>query len=337
MVSLEDLMKNVGRIIPKKRMAGLDRMLIYAGLERIPELVMGFMILFALVFGMLLFFIGLQIEATAQYAPLLSLLSLLIFPLAYLYLTLRIDSRRRQVEVVLPDFLQLASANVRAGMPIDQAMWHAARPEFGLLSEEVTAVAKLTFGGEPFAETMDRLGERIESKNLQRTIRLIKQGLVSGGEMADILEETANDIRNGQIIRKEIATALLMYVIFIVFASALGAPFLYGVSYKMLSVLETVWIEIPQLDAGATAGAGGSIGIGSFLTPTPPTISSEDFLIFALVASFLTSFFASVIIAVIQVGSKKHFVRYFPIFIAITAIVFTAIILVLDTVFAGIL
>ncbi len=335
MVDVEETMKNVGRIVPRKRMVGLEKMLIYSGLENIPELFMGFMILFALVSGILIFLMSTQISVVAEYAPALALLGLLIFPLAYLYLTLRIDKRKNSVEAVLPDFLQLAAANVRAGMPIDQAMWQAARPEFGLLSEEVVAVAKLTFGGEPFASTMDRLGARVDSKNLRRTIRLIKQGLLSGGEMADILEETAKDIRNGQIIRKEIATTLLMYVIFIVFASTLGAPFLYSVSYKMLSVLETVWTEIPQLDASGSSGA--QVAASSFLAPTPPSITAEDFLVFSLVASFFTAFFASIIISVIQTGSKKQFVRYFPIFIAMTAIVFTVIILALDMFFAGIL
>src|SRR3989338_2141453 len=163
MVDIEEVLKNIGRIIPRKRMVGLERLLIYAGLERIPELFMGFMLLFAMVSGILIFLLSTQIHFVAAYGPLLSLLGLLIFPLAYLYLTLRVDSRRNKVETVLPDFLQLAAANVRAGMPIDQAMWQAARPDFGLLSEEVTAVAKLTFGGEPFAQTLDRLGERFDS------------------------------------------------------------------------------------------------------------------------------------------------------------------------------
>jgi len=333
MADVEEVMKRVGRAVPRKRMAGLGRMLIYAGLDRIPELFAGFLILFAIGFGALLFIVSMQIKSVGQYAPFMALLGLIIFPLAYLYLTLRIDKRKRKVEDALPDFLQLAAANVRAGMPIDQAMWQAARPEFGLLSEEVTAVAKLTFGGEPFAQTLDRLGERVDSKNLQRTIRLIKQGLISGGEMADILEETGIDIRNGQIIRKEITTALLMYIIFIVFASTMGAPFLYAVSYKMISVLEEVWVEIPQMDQSSTA----QIASGSFLTPTAPSITAQEFLVFALVASFITSFFASVIIAVIQVGSKKHFIRYFPIFLGMAAIIFFVIIFALDIFFAGIM
>jgi len=336
MVDIEETVKKVGRAVPRQKISWLERMLTYAGLERMPELFMGTMILLAVIAGSFLFLVSSQISVVAPYAPFMSLLGLLILPVFYLYLILRIDMRRRQVEAVLPDFLQLAAANVRAGMPVDQAMWQAARPEFGLFSQEMGTVAKLTFSGEPFSDTLDKLGERIDSKNLQRTIRLIKQGLFSGGEMADILEETAMDIRNGQIIRKEISTALLMYVIFIIFASTLGAPFLYAVSYKMIGVLEKVWVQIPVAGAAAPGGPAAPTGLSSFITPKAPSITSGDFLIFALVASFMTAFFASMIIAVIQVGSKKHFVRYFPLFLVIMAVTFTAIIFALDSFFAGI-
>lgn len=332
MANAEEILKNIGRFVPRRQMLQVERLLIYAGLERMPELLIGFLALAAVVLSVMLFVLSVQIPAVSQYSVLIALCGLLVFPIAYLYLSLRIDGRKKRIETVLPDFLQLAAANVRAGMPVDQAMWQAARPEFGLLSEEITNVAKLTFGGEPFAQTLDRLGERFDSKNLQRTVRLIKQGLASGGEMADILEETAMDIRNGQIIRKEISTALLMYVIFIVFAATMGAPFLYGVSYKMINVLEKVWVQLPDLGSGQAQVPSGAM----FLTPKAPTITSNDFLIFALISSFITGFFASVIIAVIQVGSKKHFVRYFPLFLGMMAITFFAVIFVLNAFFAGI-
>lgn len=331
MANFEETIKGVGRVMPRGRMQTLERMLIHAGLERMPELFMGVIVLFVIILASLSFLVTSQISVTAQYSPFLALLGLLVIPIFYLYLILRIDGRKKQVENVLPDFLQLAAANVRAGMPIDQAMWQAARPEFGLFSKEIGVVAKLTFSGEPFSETLDRLGERFESKTLHRTVRLIKQGLASGGEMADILEETANDIRNSQLIRKEIATALLMYVIFIVFASTMGAPFLYGVSYKMIGVLEKVWVQLPDTSSAASSAPG-----ASFITPKAPSITAADFLIFAVISSIVTAFFASLIISVIRVGSKRHFVRYFPLFLLIMAVTFTLIIFALDIFFADI-
>ena len=47
------------------------------------------------------------------------------------------DARRSAVESVLPEFLSMVSSNVRGGMPVDQALWNSAKPEFGILAEEV--------------------------------------------------------------------------------------------------------------------------------------------------------------------------------------------------------
>ena len=82
------------------------------------------------------------------------------------------------------------------------------------------------------------LSMRFDSKALRRSISLIKQGIASGGEMAQILERTAEDSRAMQILAKEIYASLLMYVIFIVFAAAIGTPFLFAVSTKLISILE---------------------------------------------------------------------------------------------------
>ncbi len=246
----------------------------------------------------------------------------------YAFLVLALDARRKQLENVLPDFLQLSAANVRAGMPVDQALWFAARPEFGLFAQEIELAAKRTFGGEPFAQSLDKLVARFNSKYLKRSIALIKQGLSSGGEMGEILERTGEDIRNMQILYKEISAAMLSYIIFIVVASILGAPFLFGVSYKLINVLEKVFEKLPPLENLPTALP---------ITPSAPPIKSAEFLVFAFFSCTLTAIFASLIISVVQSGSKKNGAKLIPLFLIITWAVLATIILVLNSWFAGII
>ena len=50
-----------------------------------------------------------------------------------MYLEFRIDGRKTKLEVMLPDYLQITSANLRSGIALDRAMLLAARPEFGFL------------------------------------------------------------------------------------------------------------------------------------------------------------------------------------------------------------
>ena len=160
-----------------------------------------------------------------------------VWILVWVFLLLQIEARKGAVEAALPDFLSLIAANVRSGMTVDQAMWYAAKPEFGILSIEVRSIIKSSFSGEPFEKALDRLAVRFNSKVLERTILLVKQAMATGGEVAEIMEITSEDAREVSIQRKDIASTLLVYVIFLVFASTFGTPFLFSVANKLIVVL----------------------------------------------------------------------------------------------------
>lgn len=244
----------------------------------------------------------------------------LITLMVYTALVLSADERRNKVEDVLPDFLVLAAANVRAGMTIDQALWYAAKPEFGLLSAEMQVVAKRTFGGVPFNQSIDHIADKFNSRSMRRCVALIKQGLASGGEIAEILERTADDSRNMQLIRKEIAASLLMYIIFIVFAAAVGTPFLFSVSTQLIQTLETVFTQLPdtaQLSATSSPAAGMSV-----VRLQPPIVSSTEFFYFMLLAGFITCTFSSLMIGVIQKGSKREGLKYLPFMMVSNVVIF---------------
>jgi flagellar protein FlaJ len=224
----------------------------------------------------------------------------------YVLIKFSADERRNKVEESLPDFLILAAANSRAGMTIDQALWNAAKPEFGLLSKEIQVVAKKSFGGEPFDNAIDHLAESVNSKIVKRTVSLIKQGLASGSQIAVILEKTAQDARQMQIIKKEISASLVMYMIFIVFAASIGTPFLYAVSSKLIFIMESVFRGIPSSSTPNTGF------ISSLIKPQPPILSTEEFSVFVWVMMILTSFSGAMLIGIIQKGNKTDGLKYFP-------------------------
>ncbi len=249
----------------------------------------------------------------------------LVAMLAYIVVRMAADSRRNKVEEVLPDFLILAAANVRAGMTVDQALWYAAKPEFGTLSAEVQVVAKRTFGGEPFDKAIDHLSEHFNSKFVRRTVTLIKQGLSSGGQIAEILERTAKDVRNMQIIKRDISASLLMYIIFLVFAASIGAPFLFSVSAKLIALLEHVFAQMP--DASTLSGMTGS----SFISPHPPVITSSQFMLFVTVSTVVTAICSALMMGVINRGNRMEGIRYIPPMLIASLIVFLIVSSLLDT------
>lgn len=333
----------IGRLFSRVQMRKLGGLLESSGVDFVAEAFAGFMVLLCLLATLLLYLLSISFDSLRNFlfkasafisfditasSPLLFTLVALAFSvlvavggiglIVYVILLLRADSRRRSVEEVLPDFLSLSASNVRAGMTIDQAMWYAAKPEFGILSAEVSEIAKKAFGGVPFNQAIDHLPERFNSKPMRRAVALIKQGLASGGQLADILERTAEDSRQMMMLRKEISAALLMYVIFIVFAGALGTPFLFAISSKLVIMLESVFASLP-----ASSGSASFTGMqSSFITPTKPAVSSSDFFLFTILSCAITAIFSALIIGVISKGSKRDGIPYVPVLLAVSLVIF---------------
>jgi flagellar protein FlaJ len=327
----ENIYEKVGRLFSREQIKSLSAILESSGLNLAAESFAGFITLFSLLFSLLVFILIVSVQFFKEFLFKLSLflfydftvVSLdffyffvfvfsfafgfgLIFLLVYTMLLLRINQRKRMVEGILPDFLSLASSNVRAGMTIDQALWYAAKPEFGILSEEISIVAKKSFSGVPFNEAIDYLLYRFDSKPVKRAVALIKQGIASGGKLADILDKTAEDSRKTQLLKKEISASLLMYVIFIIFASTIGVPFLFAISNKLIILLERIILSLnyPSHDL--------SFSYRNFVISSKPIISSSDFFLFTVLSAIITSIFSSLIIGVISKGSKKEGIVYIP-------------------------
>jgi archaeal flagellar protein FlaJ len=345
----------VGRIFSRSQTRQLGNLLEASGLDFVPEAFAGFVVLICAIFSLVAYLLVVDV------APLRSFIFRLAFLVskdlvasspdfftsiavvssivigcgavclaAYVSLLLMADERRRKVEDVLPDFLSLSAANVRAGMTIDQAMWYAAKPEFGILSDEVATVAKKAFGGVPFNQAIDGLTDRFNSKSVRRTVALIKQGIASGGKLADILERTAEDTREMQVLRKEISTSLLMYVIFIVFAGAIGTPFLFAISSKLVGIIEGVFSTQQFADVDTSAYS------TSLVMPSKPLITSAEFFIFTMLSCAMTAVFSSLIIGVISKGSKKDGVAYLPFLLIGSMTIFFVVSYLLDTLLANI-
>lgn len=228
----------------------------------------------------------------------------------YFVIDFKIYNRRKEVEEVLPDFLQLTSANINAGMPIDQALWYAVRPRFGILAKEIEEVAKSTIVGEDLGDALLKFSKKYDSVMLKRTVNLILEGIDAGGEIGPLLNKISIDIQETRIMRKDMAANVTTYVIFISFATLLAAPFLFALSSQLLSIIQNLIsnINIPQ-------NTGSSMLSISF---SSSSITMRDFHIFAVSTLTVTSFFSAVIISTIRYGNVKDGIKYIPIFIIVS-------------------
>ena len=237
-------------------------------------------------------------------------LFVLAWVITYVFLDIKIFNRTLAVEEVLPDYLQLASANISAGMPIDRALWFAVRPRFGILAKEIEDVAKSTVSGEDLKTALVRFTEKYDSVLLKRSINLLLEGMEAGGELASLLNKVSMNIQETRILKKEMAANVMTYAIFIGFASIAAAPILFGLSGQLLIIIQGIM---------GMLGQNGAAGGGMFtLSLNADSIAIGDFRIFSIATLFVTSLFSSFIISVIRKGNVKEGMRFIPIFIVAT-------------------
>ncbi len=232
----------------------------------------------------------------------------------YFYLDLRANKRRMMIEEVFPDYLQLASANIRAGMPLDNALWFAVRPRFGILSTEIEAVAKDTLSGTDLEVALMKFTDKYDSPTIKRAITLLVEGMNAGGETGDLLNKIAINIQERQILQKEMGADVMTYAMFIGIATIIAAPFLFALSGSLLSVLKAILGTVAKSQS-STAGAPTS---GFSLTFSEISLSESDFNRFCLLALTITSMFSGIITATIRKGDVKKGMASIPVFIAIT-------------------
>ena len=233
----------------------------------------------------------------------------------YFFVDLRVFKRNLDLEDVLPDYLQLTSSNIKAGMTVDRALWYAVRPRFGVLAKEIEIVAKDTMKGEDLKAALQKFANKYDSMLLKRSVSLLIEGLEAGGEIGELLNKIASNIQENKLMRKEMAANITTYVIFITFATVAAAPLLFALAGTLIKVISSLGSTV-----GKVANAAASSGLGFSFAGT--SINYADFRIFAVVSLVITSFFSATIIAIIKKGDAKSGFKYIPIFILITLTLF---------------
>lgn len=318
--------ERIAYFLPKSYKERLRQTLVYAGFEKKnTEKIIGFIILFSLSIGLSAFFLTTLMGFGALAAVVGAASAASSLALSHISFIFAADSRGKEIENMLPDCLQLISANIRAGMTVDKAIWLSARKEFGILEEEIRKVGAKTFGGRPIKFALEDMSSSIKSDILDRTVKLVIDGMESGGELAKLMDETANNIRSRQTLRKEIRSNVLMYSMFITFAAVIGAPFLFAISLYFIEMTTKLWAaqDIPSSSMG-------------FFKMTGPQVSADEMFFFSVGAIALTTFFGSLIIGLIQHGQEKQGLKYIPFFMGAAFAIFFAVSFALKMAFAGI-
>jgi pilus assembly protein TadC len=244
----------------------------------------------------------------------ISIITLFVIILVYGYMRASFieSSRVKQIELVFPDFLQLMASNLRAGMTIDRALLSSSRKEFAPLDLEISRLGKDIVTGKEMERAMIEMSERIKSEKIRKTTLLIISGIRSGGNLAVLLQETAANMREHAFIEKRAASNVLMYVIFIFFAVAIGAPLLFGLSTVLVSILSQILATIPKVQTNASLP----------FTLTAINISPTFITYFSAFFILVTDVLGSLVLGLVSRGEEKAGVRYIPFLVPLSLGVF---------------
>jgi len=296
----------LGNFSPKGINRHLNEMISFAGLDMDAKVWFGSALLVSLLFGIvaLLFaWIILEILNPSVLLAVFILVFILTFSILYLTLHFRVEDRRKRIEHVLPDALQIIASNIRAGATPLVALRMAARPEFGPLEEEIKYVTAKSLGIGSFTDALLEMSKRIKSEVFERTVALFVVSMRSGGNLAILLENAAEDILESQELKRELVAGTNMYIVFIVFAVLVGTPALLSISIQFVSLVSS----LQEKTIGSSLASEIGLKLGSPI--------SADFLFqISLLTLILTSFLVSLLIGVIHDGKELNGLRYFVIF-----------------------
>ena len=167
------------------------------------------------------------------------------------------------------------------------------------------------------------------TEQLQLSQPKISRHLALLRNLSILLEETAINMRERTFVEKRASSNVLMYVIFVFFAVAFGAPVLFGLSSVLVKTITQILSSVPALDTASTASIPFAI--------TKVSISTTFVTYFSLIYLIITSILSSLVIGVVNKGDEKSGMTYmFPLAILSTSVFFLVQIVILKFILSAI-
>ncbi len=248
----------------------------------------------------------------------------------YFYIDLKIFNRTKKIEEVLPDFLRMVSENLKGGMPFEKALWSSIRPEFGILANEIRLSAKKVITGQDVDDALKSFTEKYDSPILRRSFDLITEGIKGGGKIAETIDRVIDTIEETKELKSEMAATNLSYVIFVAVIVLFVAPGLFALSFQFLTVLQGISEKVGSASGGVEAGSAGlPISFGNI------SVQPGVFQSFSTNALLVISFFAALMISIIQTGTIKGGVKYVPMLMIGSYVMYHLLMFAATSVFSG--
>ncbi len=216
------------------------------------------------------------------------------------------DKRKSSVEATLPDVLHHMSVSIRTGLVLESVIKEISEADYGPLSEEFAQIVVEMRRGRSLKEAMLAFSDRVGSKAVGRSMRLLLEGVEFGGPISDVLDEVSEDMRAVRMIQRERKTMTSQQVSFLAMASLMAGPFVMGVV-----------AALPTIMANMIGDIGGAEDLP--LDDVNKVVDALTFYVFAQAAS------GGLMIAVIMYGDMKKGIKFMLPLGIVAYIVFAAV------------
>lgn len=331
-----DKLIQIYKLVPLKLREWVNAQIIYADANTTMSKYLNKTIITSLIIGIISIFMSYYFYNLFTFEAISVGVSLfLIVFVTFLFLIMNsADSRGAKAEKSLPDALELIASNIKSGLTTERAIFVSALPEFGALSKELINVSKELVAGEKIEQALLGVPRKIKSEVIDKTIWLLVQGIKNGGQISNLLTQMSSDLREENALKGEASANVSMYVILIFVSAAFGAPALYGISSFIVGVLSSqaanVGVSPEQIAGYATSSpALGLVGIPS------ATITEEFIVFFSIIALIITSLFASFVLGIISNGKERAGVKYIPVLLIVSLLLFFVVRTLVKGAFGG--
>ena len=197
---------------------------------------------------------------------------------------------KNKIEKATPDFLRDIATSFKTGMPLYTALEHAARRDYGPLTNELKLMLSQMSWGMNFNEALVAFSKRIDLPLMYKATTLILEAGRHGGNLSDIFDSTAKYVDDVNAWTNKRRTQTLPYVAIFYFSVMI---------FLFIIILISNMIFVPMTEIAEDAAG----LINPILTPT---IARRVFLHTALLESFFGGILAGRIHENSFFGGLKH-------------------------------
>jgi len=157
--------------------------------------------------------------------------------------------RRRAVDEQLPELFKSLVQAQQTGITLPQALEEAAKRDYGPLTTELKKTTQQISWGMSFEEALSAFGRRVNTALVQRTVPIIIEANLSGGQTEKVFDPMGKFIQTTLLLEKERRTQTrpyiaIIYITFFVFLFTIVMLFKsFFVSVGQLPTLGTPFVE----------------------------------------------------------------------------------------------